>query len=158
MNGPVNFPLLESSANNHSIVRTWLMFYAFDRKTNNMSIRRTLHVEKGTTGKQAANVALSRCRQTSADVRFRAAATTAAAAAALSPSCRRLRAAAAAVPPFVGWLLRFVRRPISSSSCDHQRSRCRPLSPINCLPPPPPPPPWSNSPSYIGEESAMICW
>jgi hypothetical protein len=26
-------------------------------------------------------------------------------------------------------------------SCDHQRSRCRPLSPINCLPPPPPPPP-----------------
>ena len=59
-------------------------------------------------------------------------------------------------------------------SCDHQRSRCRPLSPINCLPPPPPataataaaagppqpppPPRWSNSPSYIGEESAMICW
>ena len=96
-NGPVNFPLLESSANNHSIVRTWLMFYAFDRKTNNVSIRRTLHVEKGTTGKQAANVALSRCRQTSADVRFCAAATTAAAAAALSPSCRRLRAAAAAI-------------------------------------------------------------
>ncbi len=26
-------------------------------------------------------------------------------------------------------------------SCDYQRSRCRPLSPINFLPPPPPPPP-----------------
>ena len=26
-------------------------------------------------------------------------------------------------------------------ACDHQRSRCRPLSPIKCLPPPPPPPP-----------------
>jgi hypothetical protein len=26
-------------------------------------------------------------------------------------------------------------------SCDHQRSCCRPLSPINWLPPPPPPPP-----------------
>jgi hypothetical protein len=26
-------------------------------------------------------------------------------------------------------------------SCDHQRSRCWPLPPINCLPPPPPPPP-----------------
>jgi hypothetical protein len=50
----------------------------------------------------------------------------------------------------------------------HQRSRCRPLSPINCLPPPPPPPPplppgrWAATTathsSYIGEESAMICW
>ncbi len=25
-------------------------------------------------------------------------------------------------------------------SCNHQHSHCRPLSPINCLPPPPPPP------------------
>jgi hypothetical protein len=64
----------------------------------------------------AANVALSRCRQAAADVRFRAAAT-AAAAALLPPRCRRrravaklpptsrCRAAAAAAPPFVGWLL-----------------------------------------------------
>ena len=26
-------------------------------------------------------------------------------------------------------------------SCNHQRSHCRPLVPISCLPPPPPPPP-----------------
>jgi hypothetical protein len=57
----------------------------------------------------------------------------------------RCRAAAAAAPPFVGWLvvalLSAVRFRHRMPSCDHQRSRCRPLSPINCLPPPPPPPP-----------------
>jgi len=81
-----------------------------------------------------------------------------AAAALPPPSCRRPRAAAtAAVRWLVVALLSAVRFCHRMPSCDHQRSRCRPLSPINCLPPPPPPP-WSNSPLYIGEESAMICW
>jgi hypothetical protein len=37
-------------------------------------------------------------------------------------------------------LLSAVRFRHRMPSCDHLRSRCRPLSPINCLPPPPPPP------------------
>ena len=38
-------------------------------------------------------------------------------------------------------LLSTVRFHHRMPSCDHQRSRCRLLSPINCLPSPPPPPP-----------------
>jgi hypothetical protein len=49
--------------------------------------------------------------------------------------CRRRRAA---VCWLVVALLSAVRFRHRMPSCNHQRSRCRPLSPINCLPPPPP--------------------
>jgi hypothetical protein len=63
------------------------------------------------------------------------------AAADLALSCcrhRHCRHRRAAVHWLVVALLSAVRFCHRMPSCDHQRSRCRPLSPINCLPPPPP--------------------
>jgi hypothetical protein len=100
------------------------------------------------TEKPAANVVLSRCRRHHRSCRAAATALPPLRCAPL-PRCRRPCAVALPPPPppsrsrslVVVALLCTVRFRHRMPSCDHQRSCCRPLSPINCLPPPPPPPP-----------------